>query len=163
MFGLSTKEILFKSIVNACRNCENTYKNSIIENLDGLKNADNGTSKKNAFVARRKYLDDVSNKVIDSFRLSSPTIFARIQLVLRSPSMCGLEGLNSENGFMAGSLFAVCYFAIKNNIQQNMYSVKSYSKRHNGTGSTRRRRGIQSMTSVLFWILIAIKASVKPR
>lgn len=75
MFGLSTKEILFKSIVNACRNCENTYKNSIIENLDGLKNADNGTSKKNAFVARRKYLDDVSNKVIDSFRLSSPTIF----------------------------------------------------------------------------------------
>ena len=55
MFGLSTKEILFKSIVNACRNCENTYKNSIIENLDGLKNADNGTSKKNAFVARRKY------------------------------------------------------------------------------------------------------------
>lgn len=113
MFGLSTKEILFKSIVNACRNCENTYKNSIIENLDGLKNADNGTSKRNAFVARRKYLDDVSNKVIDSFRLSSPTIFARIQLVLRSPSMCGLEGLNSENGFMAGSLFAVCYFISK--------------------------------------------------
>ena len=33
MFGLSTKEILFKSIVNACRNCENTYKNSIIEKM----------------------------------------------------------------------------------------------------------------------------------
>lgn len=124
MFGLSTKEILFKSIVNACRNCENTYKNSIIENLDGLKNADNGTSKKNAFVARRKYLDDVSNKVIDSFRLSSPTIFARIQLVLRSPSMCGLEGLNSENGFMAGSLFAVCYFAIKNNTAPSKICIR---------------------------------------
>ena len=124
MFGLSTKEILFKSIVNACRNCENTYKNSIVENLDDLKNADNETSNKIALDARRKYLDDVSNKVTDSFRLSSPAIFARIQLGLLSPSMCGIEGLNSENGLMAGSLFAVCYFAIKNSIAPGKICIR---------------------------------------
>ena len=44
-----------------------------------------------------------------------------------------------------------------------MYSVKSYSKRHNGTGSahtTSQRNTSNDISSVL--ILIAIKASVKP-
>lgn len=110
------KEMLYKSIVNACHNCKNTYKYSIVENLDDLKNADSETSEKIALAARRKYLDDVTNTVIDSFRLSSPAIFARMQLGLLSPAMCGMEGFNPDDGFMAGSLFAVCYFAIKNKI-----------------------------------------------
>ena len=125
MFGLSTKEVLSKAIINACYNCKNTYTRAIMDNIEDLNTATDEESAEKIFVAvRREYLDDVANKVINTFQVSSPNVFARIQLSLMSPSMCGYDDINMDNGIMAGSVFAICFHAIKNRIAPPDLCVK---------------------------------------
>ena len=123
MFGLSMKEVLFKTVSNACYNCKDTYKFSLLERLDELNNADEETADKINTEITYAYFNAVKNTVVDSFRLSSPAIYARIQLALRSPSMCGYD-IDANAGMMAGSVFAICYFAIKNCVAPAKLCIK---------------------------------------
>ncbi|MBQ2614407.1 MAG: hypothetical protein IJB80_03640 [Clostridia bacterium] len=115
MFGLSTKEVLSKAIINACYNCKKTYKSAIIENIDKLNNCDEESADDLLTSIRREYLNEVADSVINTFRVSSTAISSRIQLAFMSPQVCGYD-IKFENGIMAGSVFAICYYAIKNKI-----------------------------------------------
>ena len=116
MFGLSTKEVLAKAIVHACYNCRNTLKRALMDNTENLDNAEDEESVDKILVAaRREYLDEVLCTVIDTFRLSSPVIHEKLLLSLRCPSMCGYD-INLDNGVLAGSVFAICFYAIKSRI-----------------------------------------------
>lgn len=115
MFGLSMKEVLAKAIINACHNCKNTYKIAILENMDKLNDCDEESTKGLLTSIRREYLNEVADSVINTFRVSSPNISSRIQLVFMSPQVCGYD-IKFENGIMAGSVFAICYYAIKNKV-----------------------------------------------
>ena len=115
MFGLSTKEVLSKAIINACYNCKNTYKSAILENMDKLNVSDEESADALLTSIRREYLNEVADSVINTFRVSSHNISSRIQLVFMSPQVCGYD-IKFENGIMAGSVFAICYYAIKNKI-----------------------------------------------
>ena len=123
MFGLSMKEVLFKTVSNACYNCKNTYKFSLLDRLEELNSADEETAEKINTEISRAYFNAVKNTVVDSFRLSSPAIYARIQLALRSPSMCGYD-IDVDTEMMAGSVFAICYFAIKNRVAPAKLCIK---------------------------------------
>lgn len=117
MFGLSTKEVLSKAIINACYNCKDTYKKAIMDNIENLNNIVDEKRAKEMFAEiRRQYLDDVANNVINTFKVSSPNVFARIKLSLMSPSICGYEDINIDTGIMAGSVFAICFYAMKNKV-----------------------------------------------
>lgn len=116
MFGLSTKEALSKAILNASKNKVEVYKHGIKANIDVL-NGDAEKEKEEVIIlVRREYLDEVANSVINTFDVSSPTIATRIQLTLSSPALCGYEDIDISNGIMAGSLYAICYYAIKNKV-----------------------------------------------
>ncbi|MBQ2614411.1 MAG: hypothetical protein IJB80_03660 [Clostridia bacterium] len=115
MFGLSTKEVLTKAIINACHNCKTTYKSTILENMDKLNDCDEESANGLLTSIRREYLNEVADSVINTFRVSSPNISSRIQLVFMSPQVCGYD-IKFDNGIMAGSVFAICYYAIKNKI-----------------------------------------------
>lgn len=114
MFGLSTKEVLSKAILNSSANHIEQYKESIKNNFISLNNASEEESQKMLMSIRKDYLDEVSNSVINSFQVSSPKIAARIQLAMMSPSLCGYDDMNFDNGMIAGTLYAVCYYAITN-------------------------------------------------
>lgn len=117
------KEVLFKTVSNACYNCKNTYKFSLLDRLEELNSADEETAEKINTEISRAYFNAVKNTVVDSFRLSSPAIYARIQLALRSPSMCGYD-IDADAEMMAGSVFAICYFAIKNRVAPAKLCIK---------------------------------------
>lgn len=115
MFGLSTKEVLSKAIINACYNCKITYESSILENIDKLNVCDEESAVALLMSIRHEYLNEVADSIINIFRVGSPNIASRIQLVFMSPQMCGYD-INFENGIVAGSVFAICYYAIKNKV-----------------------------------------------
>ena len=114
MFGLSTKEVLTKVIRNACQNKKQVYKNAIMRNWADLNSADENQREQLLFDIQKEYLDAVVEAVFASYQVSSPMIYERMFMVLLSPSMCGYEEINPDNGMMAGSLYAICYYALKN-------------------------------------------------
>lgn len=125
MFGLSMREMLSKSIINASENCISIYKESILNNLKALDELNNEEDVSILLASiRKKYLDAVTNSVISSFQISSPTVFSKIQLLLMSPAACGYEGISIDNGIMAGSLFAICYYALKNKVASPAECIK---------------------------------------
>ncbi|WMJ22208.1 hypothetical protein RBG61_09380 [Paludicola sp. MB14-C6] len=114
MFGLTFKETISNAIINASRNNIELYKSLIKSNIDKLTCSSEEETIKILTNIRREYLDNVSNEVINSFKISSPPIAMRINLALLSPSISGYEDINIDNGLMAGSLFAICYYGVKN-------------------------------------------------
>ena len=125
MFGLSAREVLSKAIINASINCKDIYKNAIIENLETLNTEENEDTISSLMLSiRKEYLDAVANNVISSFSVSSPAISAKLQLIMMSPKMCGYEDINIDNGIMAGSLYAMCYYALKNKIASSQECIK---------------------------------------
>ena len=118
MFGLSTKEVLSKAILNASKNKAGIYKQGIMANIDVLNGNEEAAKEEVIISVRREYLDEVANSVIETFDVSSPTIAARIQLALASPALCGYEDIDISNGIMAGSLYAICFYAIKNKVAE---------------------------------------------
>ena len=125
MFGLSIREMLSKSIINASENCISIYKESILNNLKALDELNNEEDVSILLASiRKKYLDAVTNSVISSFQISSPTVFSKIQLLLMSPAACGYEDISIDNGIMAGSLFAICYYALKNKVASPSECIK---------------------------------------
>ncbi len=115
MFGLSMREVLTTAIVNACINCKDVYKDAIIKNMEALNKAktDEDTYRLTLFI-RKEYLDAVWNTVVSSFSISAPTVFSRIQFISTTPSICGYGDITMDNGIMAGGLYAICYYALKN-------------------------------------------------
>lgn len=115
MFGLSTKEILSEAIINACYNHKKTYKSAILENMNKLNSSDEETAEDLLTSIRREYLNEVADSVINTFRVSSSNIASRIQFVFMSPQVCRYD-IKFGNGIMAGNVFAICYYAIKNKV-----------------------------------------------
>lgn len=116
MFGLSVRELLIKTITNACYNNIESYKSNIIANMGEIECKDGEELDSLLMSLRREYFDDVANSVINTFRVSSPAVFNKIQLSLMSPGICGYSDINIENGIGAGSVYAICFNAIKNKI-----------------------------------------------
>ncbi|MPM74049.1 hypothetical protein SDC9_121034 [bioreactor metagenome] len=116
MFGLSTREVLTKVILNSVKNNIGIYKQSIIDNISNIKSNPELENTVLFQSIRQEYLDHVSNDVFNSFKLSSPSIAARIQLTLMSPSLCGYDDINFENGILAGSIYAICYYSMNNKV-----------------------------------------------
>ncbi len=114
MFGLSTKKVLSNAILNACKNKLPDYKKIILDNIFLLEGRSEEDCEQIFKLMRREYLDSVANSVVESFQISSPVIASKIQLVLLRPDMCGYEGIDLDNGLMAGELFAICFYAMKN-------------------------------------------------
>ena len=105
MFGLSTREILEKAIINASINCKNVYKSAIMNNIETLNNAEKEDDISSLLLSMRKeYLDAVVDSVISSFQISAPTVFSKIQLIMTSPSICGYEDINFENGAFTATI-----------------------------------------------------------
>lgn len=115
MFGLSTKGVLSNAIINASKNKIDVYKQRIKSNLAVL-NEDEEADEAVFTSIIREYFDEVANSVIETFSISSPTIAARIRLALISPALCGYEDIDICDGIMAGSLYAICFFALKNKV-----------------------------------------------
>jgi hypothetical protein len=130
MFGLSTKEVLSKAILNASKNKVGIYKQRIMSNIDVLNGDEEAATEEVLISVRREYLDEVANSVISTFDVSSPAIAARIQLALMSPALCGYEDIDISNGIMAGSLYAICYYAIKNKVAEPRDCVRLNHLQH---------------------------------
>lgn len=125
MFGLSTREMLTKAIINASINCKDIYKNAIISNIEALENTENEDDISILMLSiRKEYLDAVWDAVVSTFRVSAPTVFSKIQFIITSPSICGYKDINFDNGVMAGGLFAICYYALKNRVAPQKECVK---------------------------------------
>ena len=66
----------------------------------------------------------------ETFDVSSPAIAVRIQLALASPALCGYEDIDISNGIMAGSLYAICFYAIKNKVAEPRDCVRLNHLQH---------------------------------
>lgn len=121
MFGLSIREILENTIINACINCKNIYKMAIANNAEALNCAETEEeSAAIAMAARKEYLDAVWYNVLSKIKADNPSIHSKIQHIIMSPSTCGYE----ELGTMAGSLFAICFFAYKGKVAPEEVCIK---------------------------------------
>ena len=94
MFGLSTKEVLMKAILNASKNKAEIYKQGLMANVDVLNGNEEAEREEVFFSIQKEYLDEVANTVINTFDVSSPTTAAKIKLTLISPSLCGYEDID---------------------------------------------------------------------
>ncbi len=125
MFGLSIREVLTNAIINASNNCKHIYKNAIMNNFEAINNAETEEYVSALLLSiRKEYLDAVCDSVISTFKVSSPTVFSKIQFIMTYPSICGYENIDLENGAMAGSLFAICYYALKNKVAPHKECIK---------------------------------------
>ncbi len=119
MFGLSTREILMRGIENACRNELGVYRDAVRRDFDKLSEWSEEEIEQHAVLARKEYANAVFDAMQASFRVSNPTIDARMRLTLWNPGITGIpEEFNADyfvdNGFSAGITYAICYFAITN-------------------------------------------------
>ncbi|BCK85380.1 hypothetical protein MM59RIKEN_26990 [Pusillibacter faecalis] len=119
MFGLSTRETLVRAIENACRNEICVYKNCVKDGLAHYSEWSEEEISRHALLARREYANAVFDAMLESFRVSSPIIDARIKLVIWNPRVTGVPDeidtdYLADNGFSAGVTYAICYFAVTN-------------------------------------------------
>ncbi len=115
MFGLSTRETLSRAIANACQNNKDVYKNAVKKKLPALADAANDEEAQKILIAvRKEYLTKVFEDVIQAFNISDTTLSERLRLAILSPELCGLSGSDIDNGTMAGTVYAICYWVLKN-------------------------------------------------
>lgn len=118
MFGLSTREVLYKAILNASRNHLTLYL-SLYKEIESDLLALDPDDFTNASVilqpVHQAYYDAVSNSVFNTYQVASPRIFTRITMCLMSPALCGYR-FDLDRGIPASSLYAICYWAVKNKI-----------------------------------------------
>lgn len=116
MFGLSIRKTLATAIANACQNNRNVYKESVKKRIKDLIEAENDPAKQKAIAmeARSEYLTKVFDDVVKALSISTPTIEQRVRLAIMSPSICGIPDRDIDDGVMAGTVYAICYWAIKN-------------------------------------------------
>lgn len=119
MFGFSTRETLVRAIENACRNKIDVYKDCVREGLVNGSELSEEEILQHATTARIEYVNAVFNVMLESFQVSSPTIHARMKLVMWDPRITGIpDEFNidylADNGFPAGVTYAICYFAVTN-------------------------------------------------
>lgn len=124
MFGISMREKLEKRIICACIDCKNIYKKSIASNLDEL----NKLAEKPEWDVlwasiRREYLDHAMVRAFESCCADNPKLNSRIDRIMLSPSICGYE-ISLVNGVLAGSVFAILWYAIKNTVAPPDVCVK---------------------------------------
>ena len=113
MLGFFQTSILKNAILNASNNHIESYKNAIRRKFRESGKSQKEVDFKVVSEIRNQYLYDVMWAVFDTFAISSPGIFARLKLALTCPSICGYD-ISLENGVLAGSVYAMCYWAIKN-------------------------------------------------
>ncbi len=114
MFGLSIRKTLAQAIANACQNNRNVYKEAIKRNLSMLTDDSDEEQNELARVSREEYLTKVFDDVVKAFNVSSPNIEQRVRLAIMNPEICGVPDRDIDNGVMAGTVYAICYWAIKN-------------------------------------------------
>ena len=114
MFGLSIKEKLTKKILEASKKHISSYKETVLDTIKA--NYDEERQKIYFFGARNAYLDDVANDVINSIGQKNPIIGGSIISMLSNPSKCGYDEIDISRGLMAGSLFAICYYAFTDKV-----------------------------------------------
>ena len=118
MFGLSVKKTLARCVANACQNNRNVYKQAIVKNLDAIVQAENDEEKQKKIFTevRNEYLTKVFDDVVKAMSISSPTIETRVRLAIMSPGLCGIPDRDIDDGVMAGTVYAICYWAMKNKV-----------------------------------------------
>ena len=109
-FGLTIREKLIKLVQRACWDERKRYFLSISTLCKNY--ADSLIPESEFEAATKDYLDAVANTVILLSRQASPVIWMRLERVLSQPSLCGYPDINTER-MMAGSVYAVCFWAIK--------------------------------------------------
>ena len=119
MFGLSTKEVLISAIKNACVNSLPQYRSEMASLLKKSEDDDSSKIDNEINAISVNYLDAVCDSISQSYRTSSPKIFARFQLAISSPDMTGLPeeydlDYFCDKGVPAGCVFGIAYFAITN-------------------------------------------------
>lgn len=119
MFGLSTKEVLFKAILNASRNSRSLLLDLYAPNAEAISDAiragDTDTVEKLYLPIFQAYHDDVANSIFNKYQASAPIIFQKIMMCLLSPSVCGHD-FDIDNGITASSIYAICYWATKTKV-----------------------------------------------
>ena len=118
MFGLSTKEVLTSAILNTSKSSIEILKQGIKNNAAVLSSGCEAETKKIMTAIRREYLNDVSSTVITTIGAVSQAIRSRALMAMTSPALCGYEEIEIENGIVAGELYAICYFAMKNKVAE---------------------------------------------
>lgn len=119
MFGLSTREMLFKAILNASQNNISLYTNNLWSHREQILSIldENDSDKFSDYIVdlTKPYYQKVFDDVFQTLGVSSPTINERAKLAIMSPSLCGLDDKSIDDGvFIAGIVYAVCYWAITN-------------------------------------------------
>ena len=55
---------------------------------------------------------------------SDPNTSARLILAMMSPKKCGYDGIDFSNGIAAGTLFAICFWAITGKVASPKTCIK---------------------------------------
>lgn len=105
------KRELEDMIYNVAVKNSNAFRKSIFLMLENHKEDDRLFLEEAYYNIRKDYLDKCANEVYSTISKISPKIELKLQLVLRSPSMSGYD-LPIENGLLAGSTFAICYWCL---------------------------------------------------
>lgn len=113
MFRKKKDKILESTIKNACKGSLLTYEKEIKTCINRFDDED---LERLLMKARQSYLDDVYDSVVSALKLSSTTIAARMELLLMSPELCGIEQELIQNGIGAGALYCMCYYALNDQI-----------------------------------------------
>ena len=109
MFGLSLRERLMNLVVCECRANINIYK----EGIESLIN--NNIADENLIaIINNEYWQAVANACFNHIQNISPTLQFKISMLLLSPNQCGYDLEQSK--FMAGAVYAICYYAVKGKI-----------------------------------------------
>lgn len=116
MFGLSIEKALSKGILNSSKQHIGQYKQDIMSIFSSHKDIQQDGVQTLLQDARIKYLESVTNSVTEVISLKSQQNAFRLLLALSSPSLCGYEEIDIDKGLLAGSLYAICYYAVKDKI-----------------------------------------------
>ena len=113
MFGLSTREMLHRVIMNISESCVHELEEDLLYHKDAIERSSEEDQEKILTGIQTRYFDDVANGVISSIKANSPVAYQRLRLAMQAPLMCGYD-IDTSKWLMAGSLYALCFFAYKN-------------------------------------------------
>ncbi len=113
MFGLTIKEQLLKEVVSAVTDHILSYRENVTISLNRLQEMDDAEFRIAMVKIRKEYLDSVKNSVLVFLKKKKPSKYNKVCEYLLVPSKCGFEDCDVNGGIMAGTLYAICYYAMK--------------------------------------------------
>ena len=111
---------LRRAILAAAKNNIESYKTNIRLYINS---PEDELTQEDTLNIRREYLDSCANDVFSVIGKISPRVAFEVQHILIHPEVCGYD-VNIENGFLAGSTFAMCYYILTGKIAKPMDCVK---------------------------------------